>query len=144
MGESAESRCQGPAAPAALNQGDKPGEKKGTGQTTRHALADRAFVTTHKIQQAEIVKKHAPKLVQKVASGKMKLRDAAKVAKRKVIPIRKPHFIPINTAVRTFMRDFKSMATDTAKRVADSKMFFEIIAHETVSFCNKATTKKAA
>lgn len=73
----------------ALRTGEKTGGD-GKSNATRREIAKRAFVTTHKVQQVEVVKKHAPQLAAKVASGKMKLRDAAKIASRKVVSIRKP------------------------------------------------------
>jgi ParB-like chromosome segregation protein Spo0J len=50
---------------------------------TRAAIAVRAQVSEHKVAQFERVKKNAPQLVKKVASGTMKLKDAAKVADKK-------------------------------------------------------------
>lgn len=47
---------------------------------TRAAIAERAQVTEHRIQQAEKVVKLTPKLVPAIKSGKMKLKDAVKVA----------------------------------------------------------------
>jgi len=55
---------------------DSPG--RGDGHATRNALAQKAQTTAHKIRQAENVKKKAPELVDKVAAGEVKLRDAEK------------------------------------------------------------------
>jgi hypothetical protein len=62
---------------------------------TRKAIAERAGVTEHKARQIETVAKLAPKLVKKIASGSVKLRDAVKKVKRparKVSVMRKLHY----------------------------------------------------
>jgi hypothetical protein len=58
---------------------------------TRAAIAQRAQVSEHKVAQLERVKKNAPQLVKKVASGTVKLKDAAKVADKKRARGKKSH-----------------------------------------------------
>ena len=50
-------------------------------KSVREALAEKAQVSTHKIQQTEVLAKKAPELLPRVAAGEMKLKDAVKEAK---------------------------------------------------------------
>jgi hypothetical protein len=59
---------------------DSPGRQSSDGHATRNALAQKAQTSPHKIRQAENVKKNAPDLLNKVAAGETKLRDAEKTA----------------------------------------------------------------
>lgn len=125
---------------AALNQGDKPGvaSRAGTTGTTRHALANKAFTTTHKIQQVEVVKKHSPRLIKKVASGKMKLREAAKIAnakRRKVIPIRKVRLLTVSRAVKMIMAGLVADIKPIVERVADKKQFYHALRDHVMTYC---------
>jgi hypothetical protein len=53
---------------------------------TRELLAKKADVSTHKIQQVEMVAKHKPELLPKIESGEVKLKDAVKEIKTKPEP----------------------------------------------------------
>ncbi|MGC1453396.1 MAG: ParB N-terminal domain-containing protein [Candidatus Sulfotelmatobacter sp.] len=65
-----------------LRQGDKNPEVMDSSPRgkTRGALAKKAGVSTHKIQQVETVTKHKSELLPKVKSGEVKLKDAVKMA----------------------------------------------------------------
>lgn len=131
---------------AALNKGDKPGVASGAGtpNPTRHALADKAFTTTHKIQQVETVTKHAPRLIKHVASGKMKLREAAKIAKRKVIPIsRKVRTLTARRAARILMTGLIAEIKPILKRVADKNEFYSALVNAVAVYCRKKMQKAA-
>ena len=123
---------------AALNKGDKPGVASGAGKgnPTRHALANKAFTTTHKIQQVETVKRHAPRLIKKVASGKMKLREAAKIAKRKVIPIRRKQ-LTARQAVRIILTGLIAEIKPMLHRVADRDEFYKVLVNAVAVYCRK-------
>lgn len=54
--------------------------------TTRHAIAEQAGVSEHKVRQAEAVAKNAPELSEAVIAGELPLKDAAKAAKAKIPP----------------------------------------------------------
>jgi small-conductance mechanosensitive channel len=47
-------------------------------KSVREALAEKAQVSTHKIQQTEVLAKKAPELLPRVAAGEMKLKEAVK------------------------------------------------------------------
>jgi hypothetical protein len=76
---------------------DSPAREKSDRHPTRNALARSAQTTTHKIRQAEVVKKKAPHLVAKVASGEMKLNDAVKEVAAK------PNYLSPRTAADKFI-----------------------------------------
>lgn len=60
---------------------------RGDRHATRNALAKKARTTSHKIRQAEIIKKKAPELLSKVAAGEIKLNDAVKTTAAQSSPI---------------------------------------------------------
>jgi ParB-like chromosome segregation protein Spo0J len=63
----------------------KPSGESTQGSRTRDAIAEKAKVSTHKIQQAERIAKHAPEVLPKVAAGEVKLKDAAKPPPRETV-----------------------------------------------------------
>lgn len=115
---------------------------------TRRAVAEQGQVSVHKIQQVEMTKKHAPELVKKVASGKMKLRDAAKIAAKR-IPKRKAqrarlivHPLSTRAAVGKVVDSFAADVKNILPRVTDHGAFFRSLLDHVESFCRKM--KKAA
>lgn len=134
---------------AALTKGTTPGVvsiEKGKAQpnATRRALAEKASVSTHRIQQLESVTKHAPRLVSKVAAGIMPLREAAKIAQSKA-----PHkhrkvvvqHITVKQAVRRVISAFTEDAQIIAKRVEDRGAYYETLAHDLTVWCRKMSAK---
>jgi ParB-like nuclease family protein len=142
---------------AALKHGNKVLQMKRAGEppakpnATRRAIAQRAQVSMHKVQQVEAVKKHAPDLVQKVASGKMKLKDAAKVAAKKM-PRRKLHLAhrPIvnpltpHKAAARVMDNVIADVKNVLHRVVDQQAFFSTLSDQFEVWCKRMQRKSKA
>jgi ParB-like chromosome segregation protein Spo0J len=119
---------------------------------TRAAIAQRAQVSEHKVAQVERVKKNAPHLVAKVASGTMKLKDAAKVADKKrargkshkptVVKTRITHPLTVAKAINRTIEMLESDVKIVLLRVENHPAYFAALASRLTAFAAKI--KKAA
>lgn len=136
---------------AALKKGNKVVQMKSKSakpakpNATRRAVAERAQVTMHKVQQVELVTKHAPQLAKKVASGEMKLKDAAKIA-HKNLPKRKlkRHVANPLTPYQAATKIMDGVNADTKNilhRVADREAFFSTLNDHFTVWCKRMLRK---
>jgi len=141
-------------AKAKQQLGGKDKTKQAESLRTRKAIADRAQVSEHKVQQVERVKKLAPQLVPQIASGKMKLKDAAKQADKKrahgkthkptvlKTHVRNPLTVAkaVNQTIETLEADVKVILLRV--ETEQHRAYYGALWHRLAAWCSKV--KKAA
>jgi hypothetical protein len=99
---------------------DSPTRGKAGQHLTRKAIAERAQVSEHKARQAEVVHKKAPEMEADVIAGRVKLKDAARIAPaRKAVRAPKAHHgtrEPVSDEQRAFVK-FRDLLWELADKL---------------------------